>query len=147
MFWWGWAVMVKEQRILVGSDFFQTWKLSSWKPYLCLVTHSYSDKLVLRRIQYFIANIWCIDCAQIFNFTIFLEPIPIPTHDEMSVGSVEKCTKHLQVITITFPCKQPIMKHDMDKFNLTQFECRIRNLINLKVNRKELYGFFLLLSF
>ena len=24
------------------------------KPYLCLVTHSYSDKLVLRRKQYFI---------------------------------------------------------------------------------------------
>ena len=35
-------------------------------------------------------------------------------------------------ITITFPCKQTIMKHDMDKFNLTQFECRIRNLINLR---------------
>ena len=74
-------------------------------------------------------------CTNIsFNF-IIISPIPIPTHDEMSVGSVEKCTKHLQVITITFPCKQPIMKHDMDKFNLTQFECRIRNLINLKVNR------------
>ena len=28
-------------------------------------------------------------------------------------------------ITITFPCKQTIMKHDMDKFNLTQFERRI----------------------
>ena len=25
--------------------------------YLCLVTHLYSDKLVLRRIQYFITNI------------------------------------------------------------------------------------------
>ena len=36
----------KELRILVSSDFFQTWK-SSWKPYLCLVTHYYSDKLVL----------------------------------------------------------------------------------------------------
>ena len=24
------------------------------KPYLCLVTNSYSDKLILRRIQYFI---------------------------------------------------------------------------------------------
>ena len=50
-------------------------------------------------------------------------------------------------ITITFPCKQTMMKHDMDKFNLTQFECRIRNLINLPVNRKKLYVFFLLLSF
>ena len=50
-------------------------------------------------------------------------------------------------ITITFPCKQTMMKHGMDKFNLTQFECRIRNLINLLVNRKKLYVFFLLLSF
>ena len=70
MFWWGWAVKAKELRILVGSDFFQTWKLSSWKPYLCLVTHSYSDKLVLGRIQSFITNIWCIGCAQIFNLML-----------------------------------------------------------------------------
>ena len=28
-------------------------------------------------------------------------------------------------ITITFPCKQTMMKHDMDKFNFTQFECTI----------------------
>ena len=34
--------------------FFKTWKLSSWKPYLFLVARSYSDELVLRRIQYFI---------------------------------------------------------------------------------------------
>ena len=27
---------------------FQTLKILSWKPYLCLVTHSYPDKLVLR---------------------------------------------------------------------------------------------------
>ena len=40
--------------------------------------------------------------------------------------------------TITFPCIQTIMKHDMNKFNLTQFECRIQNLINLEVNRKKL---------
>ena len=45
----------KELTILVGSDFFQTWELSSCKPYLCLVTHSYSDKLVLR-IQYSITK-------------------------------------------------------------------------------------------
>ena len=38
------------------------------------------------------------------------------------------------IITITFPCKQTIMKHDMNKFNLTQFECRIQNLINLLVS-------------
>ena len=45
-------------------------------------------------------------------------------------------------ITITFPCKQTMMKHGMDKFNLTQFECRIRNLINLiLVNRKKLCVF------
>ena len=35
----------------------------------------------------------------------------------------------------------------MDKFNLSQFECRIRNLINLLANRKKLNVFFLLLSF
>ena len=38
------------------------------------------------------------------------------------------------VITIIFPAKQPIMKHDMNKFNLTQFECRIQNQINLQIN-------------
>ena len=42
---------------LMGNDFFQTCKLSSQKPYLCLVTHSYSDKIVLIRIQYFITSI------------------------------------------------------------------------------------------
>ena len=50
------------------------------------------------------------------------------------------------VIIITFPGKHTIIKHDMDKFNLTQFECRIQNLINLLVNRKQLNVFFLLLS-
>ena len=49
-------------------------------------------------------------------------------------------------ITITFPCKQTIMKHNVDKFNLSQFEYRIRNLINLLVNRKKLNVFFLPLS-
>ena len=48
-------------------------------------------------------------------------------------------------ITITFPCKQTIMKHDANKFNLTQFECRIQNLINLLVNRKKLNVFCLLI--
>ena len=51
------------------------------------------------------------------------------------------------IITITFPCKQSIMKYDMNKFNLTQFEHTIPNLINLLVNRKNLSVFFLLLSF
>ena len=37
------------------------------------------------------------------------------------------------------------MKHDMNKFNFTQFECRIQNLINLEVNRKKLNVFLLLL--
>ena len=41
-------------------------------------------------------------------------------------------------ITMTFPCEHTIMKYDMDKFNLTQFGCRIQNLINLLVNRKKL---------
>ena len=51
------------------------------------------------------------------------------------------------IIAITLPGKQTIMKHDMNKFNLTQFECRIQNLINLLVNRKKLNVFFLPLSF
>ena len=50
-------------------------------------------------------------------------------------------------ITITFPYKQAIMKYDMNKFNLIQFEWRIQNLINLLVTRKKLNVFFLLLSF
>ena len=39
------------------------------------------------------------------------------------------------------------MKHDMNKFNLTQFKYRIQNLISLLVNRKKLNVFLLLLSF
>ena len=39
------------------------------------------------------------------------------------------------IIAIAFPSKQTIVKHDINKFNLTQFECRIQNLINLLVNR------------
>ena len=50
-------------------------------------------------------------------------------------------------ITINFPWKQTIMKHDMNKFNLTQFEWRIQNLINLLVNKKKLDAFLLLQSF
>ena len=58
------------------------------------------------------------------------------------------CNKNIwEAITITFPGKQTIMKHDMNKFNLTQSECRIQNLINLLVNRKKLNVFFLPLSF
>ena len=51
------------------------------------------------------------------------------------------------ITTITFPCKQTIMMHDINKFNLTQFECRIQNLINLLVSRKKLDVFFVPLSF
>ena len=43
--------------------------------------------------------------------------------------------------------KKTIMKHDTNKFNLTQFECGIKNLIYLLVNRKKLNMFFLLLLF
>ena len=50
------------------------------------------------------------------------------------------------IITVTFLCKQT-MKHDMNKSNLTQFECRIQNLLNLQVNMINLSVFFLLLSF
>ena len=57
-------------------------------------------------------------------------------------------TKNIcEAITITFLGKQTIMKHDMNKFNLTQFECRIQNLISLLVNRKKLNVFLLFLSF
>ena len=35
----------------------------------------------------------------------------------------------------------------MNKFNLTQFDCRIQNLINSQVIRKNVNVFFLLLSF
>ena len=37
------------------------------------------------------------------------------------------------IIIINFPCKQTITKHAMNQFNLTQFEYRIQNLINLFV--------------
>ena len=41
------------------------------------------------------------------------------------------CNKNIcEAITITFPSKQTIMKHDMNKFNITQSKCRIQNLIN-----------------
>ena len=41
-----------------------------------------------------------------------------------------KTSVKLLIRTIIFPCKQTIMKHDTNKFNLTQFECSIQNLIN-----------------
>ena len=50
-------------------------------------------------------------------------------------------------ITINFSWKQTIMKRDMNKLNLTQFEWRIQNLINLLVNKKKLDAFLLLQSF
>ena len=37
------------------------------------------------------------------------------------------------IVTIPLLCKQTIMKHDMNKFNLTYFEFRIQNLIDLLV--------------
>ena len=65
--------------------------------------------------------------------------------------SQKSVRKHKDPITgylfITFACKQTIMKLDIHKFNLTQFKCRIQNIINLLVNRKKLNVFFLLLSF
>ena len=50
-------------------------------------------------------------------------------------------------ITDIFPDKQTMMKHAINKFNLTQFEFRIQNLIYLLVNRKKINVFFLLSSF
>ena len=41
-------------------------------------------------------------------------------------------------VTITFPCKQSIKKHDMNKFDLTQFEYRIRNLVTLQVGKSSM---------
>ena len=41
------------------------------------------------------------------------------------------CNKNCEaIIKITFPGKQTIMKRDINKFNFTQFECRIQNIIN-----------------
>ena len=51
------------------------------------------------------------------------------------------------IITITFPCKQTNLTHDMNKCNPTQFECRIQNLINLLVNRKKLMCFIINVCF
>ena len=74
----------------LASNFFQTWKLSLWKPHFCLlITHSFSNKPVLRRIQYFIIKIWCIGYAQKFNLTEILWPIPTPTNNKM-LGESEK---------------------------------------------------------
>ena len=42
-------------------------------------------------MQYFI---WCIGCAQNFNLTILLEPVPLPTHNKMLGGSEEKIIYH-----------------------------------------------------
>ena len=50
-------------------------------------------------------------------------------------------------VTITFPCKQSIKKHDMNKFDLAQFEYRIRNLVTLYTSGEKLNVFFLPLSF
>ena len=86
-----------------------------------------------------------------FNNLLFCAP-------EKLNGTEEKGRKFLKhamlnetlleaIITITFPCKQTIMKHDMNRLNLTLFKCRIQNLVNLLVNRRKLNVFFLLLSF
>ena len=56
----------------------------------------------------------------------------------MNVSCVNNENISETTITMTFPCQHTIMKYDMDKFNLTQFGCRIQNLINLLVNRKKL---------
>ena len=40
-----------------------------------------------------------------------------------------------------------IETYDMKKFNLTKFECRIQNVIDLQMSRKNLNVVFLLLSF
>ena len=48
----------------------------------------------------------------------------------MLVVTAMKTSVKLITLTITFPFKETIIKHDMDKFNFTQFESRILNLIN-----------------
>ena len=50
-------------------------------------------------------------------------------------------------ITITFPYKQTKVKHDMYKFDHTQFEQRIQNLITYWWIGKSSMYFFLILSF
>ena len=59
------------------------------KALLVPLTHSYSDKLVLRRIQYFTTKTRCICCAKTFNLTIRLWPIPVPSNGKMLGGSEE----------------------------------------------------------
>ena len=63
---------------------------------MCLVTHSCSDKLVLN-IQYFITQIWCIGCAQSYDLTLILQPIPIPTNKKVLRGSEEKIMCHISI--------------------------------------------------
>ena len=60
------------------------------KAILVLGNDSYSDKLVLRRIQYFITKTRCIGCAKTFNLTILLQPIPVPSNGKMLGGSEKK---------------------------------------------------------
>ena len=65
----------------------------------------------------------------------------------VSCNSNENICEATITIIITCLCKKTIMKYDINKFNLTQFECRTRNLIKLLVNRKKPNIFFLLLLF
>ena len=64
---------------------------------LMTVTHSYSEKLVLRRIQYFITKTRCIGCAKTFNLTVLLLPIPVSSNGKTLGGSEQKQSAiHLQ---------------------------------------------------
>ena len=46
------------------------------------------------------------------------------------------------IIKITFPCKHTVMKHDINKFNLTQFECRIQKSNLLTGDKEKAEGVF-----
>ena len=56
--------------------------------------HSYSDELLLRRIQYFTTEMWCIGCTENFNLTLMLWAIPTSTNIKMLGGSEEKIMCH-----------------------------------------------------
>ena len=75
---------------------------------------------------------------------------------EMACGTTARCSRGYalnsvpKIVNSIGEKERKFLKYSIfyrDKFNLTQFECRIRNLINLLVNRKKLNVFFLLLSF
>lgn len=55
-----------------------------------------------------------------------LETLSVKRNFVMNVNSKGNDNICEALIIITSPCTQTIMRHNMNKFNLTQFECRIQ---------------------